>query len=64
VSLFDFLNYFKSNIEVIKVELINSAFFYDSHRYDQTYHSVAECAIEFIVRKRPDIEIARKGRYP
>jgi hypothetical protein len=37
---------------------------YNVQRFDQTYHSISECAIEFIVRKKTDEEIARKGRLP
>lgn len=49
---------------MIKVDLINAAFVYDTHRFDQTYHGNSECAVEFIVRKRPEDEVVRKGRLP
>jgi SAM-dependent methyltransferase len=64
INLVEFLYQFKDRIEVLKVELINSAFLYNHTRIDQTYHHISECAIEFIVRKRPEIEILRKGRLP
>lgn len=64
INLLEFLYQYKDKVEVLKVELINQAFIYDVQRFDQTYHSIAECAIEFIVRKRPQEEIDRKGRYP
>lgn len=64
INLLEFLGRYRNQIEVLKVELINSAFIYDSHRFDQTYHSISECAIEFIVRKRPAEELLRKGRLP
>jgi SAM-dependent methyltransferase len=64
ISLIEFLYQFKDKIEVLKVELVNASYMYDQPRFDQTYHHVSECAIEFIVRKRPEHEIARKGRLP
>jgi SAM-dependent methyltransferase len=63
-NVFDLLSYFCDKIEVIKVDLINAAFVYDTHRFDQTYHGNSECAVEFIVRKRPEDEVVRKGRLP
>lgn len=64
ISLIEFLYQFRDKIEVLKVELINGSFLYQTQRFDQTYHSISECAIEFIVRKRPTEEIERKGRLP
>jgi len=64
INLFDFLNQFRGKIEIIKVEKMNQAFMFDVERFDQTYHHIAECAIEFIVRKLTPEDIARKGRLP
>lgn len=64
INLIEFLYQFNDKIEVLKVELINQAFIYDIERIDQTYHSISECAIEFIVRKKTEEEILRKGRLP
>jgi SAM-dependent methyltransferase len=64
INLIEFLYQYKSKIEVLKAELVNTTFIYDVQRFDQTYHHISECAIEFIVRKRPQLEIDRKGRYP
>lgn len=64
INLLEFLYQFKDQIEVLKVELINSSFIYDVGRFDQTYHSISECAIEFIVRKRTISEIEKYGRIP
>ena len=63
-NVFEFLYQYNSEVEVLKVELINGTFIYDIERVDQTYHSISECAIEFIVRKRTPEEIKRKGRLP
>jgi SAM-dependent methyltransferase len=64
INLIEFLYQFKDKIEVLKMELINSSYIYDVPRFDQTYNHISECAIEFIVRKRPEHEITRKGRLP
>ena len=64
ISVVKLLYKFIKSIEILKIELINSSYLYNKPRMDQTYHSIAECAIEFIVRKRPEAEIVRKGRYP
>jgi SAM-dependent methyltransferase len=64
INLLEFLYQYRDKVEVLKVELINSAFIYGVQRFDQTYHSISECAIEFIVRKRPADELLRKGRLP
>jgi SAM-dependent methyltransferase len=64
INLLEFLYQYRDKIEVLKVELINGAFIYGVQRFDQTYHSISECAIEFIVRKRPTEELLKKGRLP
>jgi ubiquinone/menaquinone biosynthesis C-methylase UbiE len=64
INLIEFLYQYSDKIEVLKVELINQSFIYDVERFDQTYHSISECAIEFIVRKKTAEEISRKGRLP
>jgi SAM-dependent methyltransferase len=64
INLLEFLYQYKDKIEVLKVELINGAFIYNVQRFDQTYHSISECAIEFVVRKRTQEEINAKGRLP
>ena len=64
INLLEFLYQYKDKVEILKVELINQAFMYGVQRFDQTYHSIAECAIEFIVRKRTAEEIEKLGRLP
>lgn len=64
MNVVDFLYQFREKIEVLKIELINGTFIYDTRRYDQTLHGISECAIEFIVRKKTSEEIDRNGRYP
>ena len=64
INLLEFLYQYKDKVEILKVELINQAFMYYVQRFDQTYHSIAECALEFIVRKRTAEEIDKLGRLP
>ena len=64
INLLEFLYQYKDKIEVMKVELVNSSFIYGVQRFDQTYHSISECAIEFVVRKRTQEEIDNLGRLP
>ena len=64
IGVFDFLYQFRTEIEVIKVELINGSYIYGIHRFDQTQFSISECAIEFIVRKLAEEDKKLKGRYP
>lgn len=64
INLIEFLYEFKDQIEILKVELVNGSFVYDVQRFDQTYHSISECAIEFIIRKKTTEELLRKGRLP
>lgn len=55
---------FADRVETVKVELVDSSYMYNEPVYDQTKFGIAECAIEFIVRKRTADDIARKGRLP
>ena len=64
INLLEFLYQYKDKVEVMKIELVNSSFIYGVERFDQTYHSISECAIEFVVRKRTQEEIDGKGRLP
>ena len=72
INLFDFLCQFRNRIEVIKVEKINAGYVFDAPRIDQTNDhnplsakyttGIAECAIEFIVRKLTDADKVNRGR--
>ena len=64
INVVELLYQFRSELEIVKIELVNGTFKYDQPRIDQTYYGISECAIEFIVRKRPEAEITRMGRYP
>lgn len=64
INVLDLLGQFRSQVQVIKVESVDASYIYDIHRVDQTFHSISECAIEFVVRKRTQQEIDRRGRLP
>jgi SAM-dependent methyltransferase len=64
INITEFLYSFIDSLEIIKIELINSAFMYNQPRIDQTSVSISECAIEFIVRKRTEQENVQGGRLP
>lgn len=60
----EFLADFANDIEILKIERVDGSFIYDVQRFDQTYHGISECAIEFIVRRRTAEEQQRQGRLP
>jgi SAM-dependent methyltransferase len=64
LNVLELLAGFSAVAQTIKIELLDASFRYGLQRMDQTMTPVGECAIEFILRKLPAAEIARKGRYP
>ncbi|MEL0111690.1 MAG: class I SAM-dependent methyltransferase, partial [Rickettsiales bacterium] len=50
--------------DVLKIEQLNATFRYSLPRFDQTLTPIAECGIEFVVRKRAFEEIQYGGRRP
>ena len=64
LNVLDLLGGLGPQAEVQKVECLNSTFYHGVQRFDQTRLPTTECAIEFVVRKRPAAEVAAKGRLP
>jgi len=64
LNVLDLLRDLGPQAEVQKVESLNSTFYYGQQRFDQTRLPTTECAIEFVVRKRPASEVAARGRLP
>jgi SAM-dependent methyltransferase len=58
INVFELLTHLGEQAEIVKVELLNSNYRYNLPRYDQTLTPIAECGIEFIIRKR---EIGETG---
>jgi SAM-dependent methyltransferase len=50
--------------ELLKLELLTSSFNFRWPPIDQTLTPIGECAIEFVLRKRPASEIKAGGRLP
>ena len=47
-----------------KLEVVDETYRYALPRFDQTLAPIAECAIEMVVRKRTEAELAAGGRLP
>lgn len=50
--------------QILRVELLDATYRYSLPPLDQTMTPVGECAIEFVIRKRPAEEIEAGGRLP
>ena len=64
ISLMNLLAEFTDQAQTIKVEQLDATFHFRESRFDQTNTPIGECALEFVLRKLPSEELARKGRYP
>ncbi|MBM3513621.1 MAG: class I SAM-dependent methyltransferase [Alphaproteobacteria bacterium] len=64
VNLSALLNEFVAFAEILKIERLDASFRFNLPRLDQTGTPVGECGIEFILRRLPDIERQRFGRFP
>ena len=63
VNLLDLLLSLGSSAEIVKIESIIDGYDFSGKRRDQTYGEDVECAIEFVVRKRPVSETEDMGRW-
>ncbi len=63
INLMTLLSELSDRAQTIKVEQLDSAFRFEIPRVDQTLSRVGECALEFILRKRPADELSRGGRF-
>ncbi len=52
VNVLDLLKAFLGEVEIIRIELLDSGFQYGQHRHDQSMGTLSESAIEFVLRKR------------
>lgn len=64
VNLISLLAEFSADAQIIKIEQLDASFRYNQTRSDQTLNAIAECALEFILRKRTADERARHGQFP
>lgn len=56
VSLVDLLGAFRDEVEVLRIERLDSGFRHGAPRVDQTLGAMSESAIEFVLRRRPVVE--------
>jgi SAM-dependent methyltransferase len=64
INLLQLLELLGPAAEVLRIELLDATYRYSLPAMDQTMTPIGECAIEFIIRKRPAEEIAQMGRLP
>ncbi len=63
VNVMELLRSLGEEADIIKIEQLISTYRFNLPRYDQTLSPVAECGIEFVIRKRPAAEVEAKGRW-
>ncbi len=63
INLMEMLANVSDIAQTIKVELLDTTFRYNLSRFDQTTTPVGESAIEFVMRKLPDEEKVKMGRF-
>lgn len=63
LNLLDLLRELDESAEILRVEQLASSYRFDLPRFDQTLGPVAECGIEFVLRKRPQQEVDARGRW-
>lgn len=56
INVIELIGQFTHEVEILKIELLDSGFIYGRERQDQTWGTLAESAIEIVLRKklRPD----------
>ncbi len=63
LNVVDLVRDLGDSAELVRLEQLSSNYRYNFPRYDQTLSPVGECGIEFVIRKRPEAEIAACGRW-
>lgn len=63
INVVDLIRELGESAELVRLEQLSATYRFDLPRYDQTLTPVGECGIEFVVRKRPEAEIAVGGRW-
>lgn len=64
VNVLDLIRHLGAAADIQYLRQLNASFRFSARRMDQTLTPIGECAIEFVVRKRPAGELARGGRLP
>jgi SAM-dependent methyltransferase len=63
LNIIDLVRALGDSAELVRLEQLSSTYRFKLPRYDQTMTPIAECGIEFILRKRPQLEIEAGGRW-
>jgi SAM-dependent methyltransferase len=63
INVIDLVSELGASAEIVKIELLSSTS-RTLPRFDQTLTPVAECGIEFVIRKRLPEEVATRGARP
>jgi len=63
INVLNLIQDLDADYEVLRILQLSSTYRYSLPRYDQTLSPVAECGIEFVLRKRPQSEQHSKGRW-
>lgn len=63
INLMQLLSEFSLQAQTLKLELLDATYRYQLNRFDQTLTPVAECGIEFVMRKLTSEELKKRGRY-
>lgn len=63
LNLLDMVRELGAAAEPVRIEQLSASYRFELPRFDQTLTPVAECGIEFVIRKRPAAEVAAGGRW-
>jgi len=63
LNVLDLVRDLGESAELMALEQLYATYRFDLPRYDQTLTPIGECGIEFVIRKRPQAEIATYGRW-
>ena len=63
INILDLVRDFGEEAELVRLEQLSASYRFELPRYDQTLTPVAECGIEFVIRKRSKDEIEDCGRW-
>jgi SAM-dependent methyltransferase len=63
INVIDLIRDLGQAADLIRLEQLNSTYRFELPRYDQSLSPVAECGIEFVIRKRTHHEIIDRGRW-
>jgi SAM-dependent methyltransferase len=64
INLMSLLAELAGRAQTLKIEVLDATFRFDLPRVDQTMTPIAECSVEFVLRKLPASEVRAGGRLP